>query len=274
MKHLSVSDVRDICKYLVANDGDVNKTAEKFSVPPDMVQRIKDKRYMAVVSDQYFSKSYYEKKYDKPSVDTSTINTEVLNNVFVAPAVENIIDDNNKNNQKEESVMNNNNNEDKTSKEEMIVEIANMIASGIDCATIRKKYTRLSARSVNEILRQKCYKAMTKSIFKFDQDNRVIISIKDGKEYPYNSYINTKKLTSSAKAKYDVVSDIEKPTTKIDEPKIVTPDEYFSDMIGKIVSEKIYNKPINQLPELLKEKVKTLIMSEIESMTIKDLMKL
>lgn len=272
MKHLSVSDVRDICKYLVANDGDVNKTAEKFSVPPDMVQRIKDKRYMAVISDLYFPKSYYEKKYDKPSVDTSNINTEVLNNVFVAPAVENIIDDKN---QKEESVMNNN--EDKnTSKEEMIIGIANMIASGIDCATIRKKYTLLSARTVNEILRQKCYKSLTKSIFSYDQDNRVIKSIKDGKEYPYDSYINTNnQRRSSSKVKHDVVSDIEKPpTTKIDEPKIVTPDEYISDVIGKIVSEKIYNKPINGLPEVLKEKVKTFIMSEIESMTIKDLMKM
>lgn len=272
MKHLSVSDVRDICKYLVANDGDVNKTAEKFSVPPDMVQRIKDKRYMAVISDMYFPKSYYEKKYDKPSVDTSTINTEVLNNVFVAPAVENIIDD--KNNQKEESVMNNN--EDKnTSKEEMIIGIANMIASGIDCATIRKKYTLLSARTMNEILRQKCYKSLTKSIFSYDQDNRVIKSIKDGKEYPYDSYINTNnQRRSSSKVKHGVVSDVEKPTTKIDEPKIVTPDEYISDVIGKIVSEKIYNKPINGLPEVLKEKVKTFIMSEIESMTIKDLMKM
>lgn len=269
MKHLSVSDVRDICKYLIANDGDVNKTAEKFSVPPDMVQRIKDKRYMAVVSDQYFSKSYYEKKYDKPSVDTSTINTDVLNNVFVAPAVDNVIDD--KNNQKEESVMNNN--EDKnTSKEEMIIEIANMIASGIDCVTIRKKYTWLTARNMNEILRQKCHRSLTKSIFKFDQANRVIISIKDGKEYPYDSYIDTRRHIFIAK--YDIVSDIEKPTTKIDEPKIITSDEYFSDMIGKIVTEKIYNKPINELPELLKEKVKNLIMTEIESMTIKDLMKL
>ena len=271
MKHLSVSDVRDICKYLVANDGDVNKTAEKFSVPPDMVQRIKDKRYMAVISDLYFPKSYYEKKYDKPSVDTSTINTEVLNNVFVAPAVENIIDDKN---QKEESVMSNN--EDKTSKEEMIMGIATMIASGIDCATIRKKYTLLSARNVNEILRQKCYKSLTKSIFSYDQNNRVIKSIKDGKEYPYDSYIDTNKQhTPSSKVKHDVVSDIEKPpTTKTDEPKIVTPDEHISDVIGKIVSEKIYNKPINELPELLKEKVKTFIMSEIESMTIKDLMKM
>lgn len=272
MKHLSVSDVRDICKYLVANDGDVNKTAEKFSVPPDMVQRIKDKRYMAVISDLYFPKSYYEKKYDKPSVDASTINTEVLNNVFVAPVVENIIDD--KNNQKEESVMNNN--EDKnTSKEEMIIGIANMIASGIDCATIRKKYTLLSARTMNEILRQKCYKSLTKSIFSYDRDHRVIKSIKDGKEYPYDSYINTNKhRRSSSKVKHDVVSDVEKPTTKIDEPKIVTPDEYISDVIGKIVSEKIYNKPINGLPEVLKEKVKTFIMSEIESMTIRDLMKM
>lgn len=272
MKPLSVSDVRGICKYLVANDGDVNKTAEKFSVPPDMVQRIKDKRYMAVISDMYFPKSYYEKKYDKPPVDTSTINTEVLNNVFVAPVVENIIDD--KNNQKEESVMNNN--EDKnTSKEEMIIGIANMIASGIDCATIRKKYTLLSARTMNEILRQKCYKSLTKSIFSYDQDNRVIKSIKDGKEYPYDSYINTNKhRRSSSKVKHDVVSDVEKPTTKIDEPKIVTPDEYISDVIGKIVSEKIYNKPINGLPEVLKEKVKTFIMSEIESLTIKDLMKM
>lgn len=143
---------------------------------------------MAVISDLYFPKSYYEKKYDKPSVDTSTINTEVLNNVFVAPAVENIIDDKN---QKEESVMNNN--EDKTSKEEMIIGIATMIASGIDCATIRKKYTLLSARSVNEILRQKCYKSLTKSIFSYDQNNRVIKSIKDGKEYPYDSYIATNK---------------------------------------------------------------------------------
>lgn len=271
MKHLSVSDVKDICKYLVANDGDVNKTAEKFSVPPDMVQRIKDKRYMAVISDMYFPKSYYEKKYDKPSVDTSTINTEVLNNVFVAPAVENIIDDKN---QKEESVVSNN--EDKTSKEEMIIGIANMIASGIDCATIRKKYTLLSARTMNEILRQKCYKSLTKSIFSYDQNNRVIKSIKDGKEYPYDSYINTNnQRRSSSKVKHDVVSDIEKPpTTKIDEPKIVTPDEHISDVIGKIVSEKIYNKPINGLPEVLKEKVKTFIMSEIESMTIKDLMKM
>lgn len=271
MKHLSVSDVRDICKYLVANEGDVNKTAEKFSVPPDMARRIKDKRYMAVISDMYFSKSYYEKKYDKPSVDTSTINTEVLNNVFVAPVVENIIDDKN---QKEESVMSNN--EDKTSKEEMIIGIANMIASGIDCATIRKKYTLLSARNVNEILRQKCYKSLTKSIFSYDQNNRVIKSIKDGKEYPYDSYINTNKQhTPSSKVKHDVVSDIEKPpTTKIDEPKIVTPDEHISDVIGKIVSERIYNKPINELPELLKEKVKTFIMSEIESLTIKDLMKM
>ena len=271
MKHLSVSDVRDICKYLVANDGDVNKTAEKFSVPPDMVQRIKDKRYMAVISDLYFPKSYYEKKYDKPSVDTSNINTEVLNNVFVAPAVENIIDDKN---QKEESVMSNN--EDKTSKEEMIMGIANMIASGIDCATIRKKYTLLSGRNVNDILRQKCYKSLTKSIFSYDQNNRVIKSIKDGKEYPYDSYIDTNKQhTPSSKVKHDVVSDIEKPpTTKIDEPKIVTPDEHISDVIGKIVSEKIYNKPINELPEVLKEKVKTFIMSEIESLTIKDLMKM
>ena len=270
MKHLSVSDVRDICKYLVANDGDVNKTAEKFYVPTDMDQRIKDKRYMAVISDLYFPKSYYEKKYDKPSVDTSNINTEVLNNVFVAPAVENIIDDKN---QKEESVMSNN--EDKTSKEEMIIGIANMIASGIDCATIRKKYTLLSARSVNEILRQKCYKSLTKSIFSYDQDNRVIKSIKDGKEYPYDSYINTNKQhTPSSKVKHDVVSDIEKPTTKIDEPKIVTPDEHISDVIDKIVSEKIYNKPINELPEVLKDKVKTFIMSEIESLTIKDLMKM
>lgn len=271
MKHLSVSDVRDICKYLVANDGDVNKTAEKFSVPPDMVQRIKDKRYMAVISDLYFPKSYYEKKYDKPSVDTSNINTEVLNNVFVAPAVENIIDDKN---QKEESVMSNN--EDKTSKEEMIIGIATMIASGIDCATIRKKYTLLSARSVNEILRQKCYKSLTKSIFSYDQNNRVIKSIKDGKEYPYDSYIKTNKQHApSSKVKHDVVSDIEKPpTTKIDEPKIVTPDEHISDVIGKIVSEKIYNKPINELPEVLKDKVKTFIMSEIESLTIRDLMKM
>lgn len=270
MKHLSVSDVRDICKYLVANDGDVNKTAEKFSVPPDMVQRIKDKRYMAVISDLYFPKSYYEKKYDKPSVDTSAINTEVLNNVFVAPAVENIIDDKN---QKEESVMSNN--EDKTSKEEMIMGIANMIASGIDCATIRKKYTLLSARNVNEILRQKCYKSLTKSIFSYDQNNRVIKSIKDGKEYPYDSYIDTNKQhTPSSKVKHDVVSDIENQQQKIDEPKIVTPDEHISDVIGKIVSEKIYNKPINELPEVLKEKVKTFIMSEIESLTIKDLMKM
>lgn len=270
MKHLSVSDVRDICKYLVANDGDVNKTAEKFSVPPDMVQRIKDKRYMAVISDLYFPKSYYEKKYNKPSVDTSNINTEVLNNVFVAPAVENIIDDKN---QKEESVMSNN--EDKTSKEEMIIGIANMIASGIDCATIRKKYTLLSARSVNEILRQKCYKSLTKSIFSYDQNNRVIKSIKDGKEYPYDSYIATNKQhTPSSKVKHDVVSDIENQQQKIDEPKIVTPDEHISDVIGKIVSEKIYNKPINELPEVLKEKVKTFIMSEIESLTIKDLMKM
>ena len=254
--NLSVNDVREISKMLVKENGDVFETSRKTNHTVDEVRRVKEKKYLKAISDQYFTDNTWSKKStanaepepvqlvidDIKDIDTritpSTTDTTIPIDVKKNPNPKSNID------------------------EETCRKICEKLVKGIGGSEIARQLG-VKPQVVSDIKRKHVWVSVSKEYFDIDSDNNIIVKETGEKIMKKNS--GPKRFCEEP---------LTTPNTPVTSVAVVDDAGDIIKEIEDLAVKYVTQHPIDKIPDPLKSKLIDVIKEEISEMTIKQIKEL